>query len=462
MSGKRVKVVGRREEQGYAMVISVVVASVAIVLVSAILAQGLHLLQATTRDRRWNNALQVAEAGIERTVVELIRDPSAGGMSVTTVPYGQFESTVVTPAVGYRTITSTGYVPSKGATNAVARRITVRYGPAPVFQYALFSASTMELKNVNNNCVRGDAFANESIAVSNNACIEGSILSATGAVAFENNADVKRKADGTGGDVHSGGLGTTGSADWGIATTNGVRIQGSAHATQASCPAPDPTKYKIIGDGLIEGDAWAGNTITPTVVGTKEEHVCRLSRPTQLLPTFQVGQIQSLYGTPVTEYNSVASFLAANPGTLSGYHYVNDATPGATVNLTGRTVTDTFVLITNALIDFNLNFVVDMAVNSPDKFVDIISLNSSTDPTAPAINIVNGFEVRGSPKPPVLLYSTGLVEVKNSAISNGAVYGNRVNIKNNLDMTYDGRVERVLGFGASRFERISWNEVPVT
>src|SRR5262245_6849086 len=91
------RIVGRRDEDGYAMVVSVVVATVAIMLVSAILAQGVHLLDATTRDRRWNNALQVAEAGIERTVVELIRDPNATGMSVTTVPFGQFETTVTTP-----------------------------------------------------------------------------------------------------------------------------------------------------------------------------------------------------------------------------------------------------------------------------------------------------------------------------------------------------------------------------
>ena len=461
MSSRGVKVVGR-DEGGYAMVVSVVVATVAIMLVSAILAQGIHLLDATTRDRRWNNALQVAEAGIERTVVELIRDPNATGMSVTTVPFGQFETKVTTPALGYRTITSTGYVPAKGATNALSRQIMVRYGPAPNFRYALFSASTMELKNVNNNCVHGDAFANEAVAVNNNACIEGSIVSATGAVEFENNGEVLKHADGTGGSVYSGGLGTTGSGDWGISTTNGVTIEGEAQAQQASCPAADPSKYKIIGDGTVKGDAWAGNSIGATVLGTKNENVCRLSQPTQPLPTFQVGQIQTLYGAPVIQYNTVASFLAANPGNLSGYHYVQDATPGAVIDLTGRTVTDTFVLVTNALIDFNLNFKVDMTVNTQDKFVDIISLNSSTDPTAPAINIVNGFEVNGSPKPPVLLYSKGLIEVKNSAISNGAVYGNRVNIKNNLDMTYDPRVERVLGFGAARYERLSWNEVPAT
>ena len=462
MSAKRVRVVGRRDENGYAMVVSMVVASVAIVLATAILAQGIHLLESTTRDRRWNNALQVAEAGIERTVVELIRDPDAGGMGVTTVPYGQFETTVSTPAVGYRIITSTGYVPTKTATNRIARRIQVEYGPVPTFRYALFSASTMELKNVNNNCVHGDAFANEAIAVQNNACVEGSLVSATGAISFENNADIKKRADGSGGEVYSGGLGTTSGGDWGISTSNGVTIEGSAYAQQDSCPAADPTRYKIIGGGLIKGDAWAGNTIDPNVLGTRNEHVCRLSRPTEPLPVFQLAHLQNVYGVPVTEYNSVASFLAANPGNLSGYHYVHDTTPGALIDLTGRIVVDTFVLITDALIDFNLNFVVNMTTNSAEKFVDIISLNSSTDPAAPAINIVNGFEVMGTPKPPVLLYSTGLVEVKNSAISNGAVYGNRVNIKNNLDMTYDPRVERVLGFGASRFERVSWSEISAT
>lgn len=460
MSSSGVRVVTRREENGYAMVISVVVASVAIVLVTAILAQGLHLLQATTRDRRWNNALQVAEAGMERTVVELIRDPNASGLSVTTVPFGQFETTVSTPALGYRTITATGYSPNKTSVNALKRQIVVQYGPAPTFKYALYSASTMELKNVNNNCVRGDAFANEAIAVNNNACIEGSIISATGSVEFDNNGDVKKKADGTGGDVYAGGLGTTGSADWGISSANGVNIAGSAFAQQVTCPTASPGKYKIVGGGTIQGNAYAGSTISPTVNGTKTTGICQLSRPTEPLPTFQVSQIQNLYGVPVTVYTTVASFLSANPGNLSGYHYVKDPDLTKVIDLTGRTVTNTFVLITDNLIDFNLNFSVNMTVNAPEKFVDIISLNPSTDPNAPAINIKNGFDVLGTPKPPVLLYSTGLIEVKNSAISNGAVYGNRVNIKNNLDMTYDPRVERVLGFGPSRYQRLNWKEVP--
>lgn len=461
MSDERVLVVSRRDENGFAMIVSMVVATVAIVLVTAILAQGVHLLEATTYDRKWNNSLQVAEAGVEATVVELIRDPTDTGLGLTTAPFGQFETTVSTPSVGYRLITSTGYSPSKVAAKAVKRRIEVRYGPAPAFSYALFSASTMELKNVNNNCVTGDAFANEYVAVNANACLKGSVISATGAVEFDNNGQIKKKADGTGGNVYSGGFKT--GQDWGISIANGVVIEGSAYAQQEICPTTQPTKFDIVGGGTINGEAFAGDTISAGVSvppGNRNPNVCQVRRATQPLPTFQVGQIQNLYGVPVTEYTTVAAFNAANPGNLSGYHYVKDPVASNVINLTGRTVTDTFVLITDNLIDFDLNFTVDMAVNTPDKFVDIISLNSSTTP--PAINIKNGFDVLGTPKPPVLLYSMGYIEVKNSAISNGAIYGNPVNIKNNLEMTYDARVQRVLGFGPSRFERLAWTEVTAT
>jgi hypothetical protein len=73
------------------------------------------------------------------------------------------------------------------------------------------------------------------------------------------------------------------------------------------------------------------------------------------------------------------------------------------------------------------------------------------------LTIWNKFEVLPN-DPAVLLYSTGLIQVKNSAESNGAVYAGAISIKNNLDITYDARIERSLGFGDLKLDRMAWME----
>jgi hypothetical protein len=42
------------------------------------------------------------------------------------------------------------------------------------------------------------------------------------------------------------------------------------------------------------------------------------------------------------------------------------------------------------------------------------------------------------------------------------VFAGSISFKNNMDVTYDERVERTVGFGSKRYERISWEEIPAT
>ena len=70
--------------------------------------------------------------------------------------------------------------------------------------------------------------------------------------------------------------------------------------------------------------------------------------------------------------------------------------------------------------------------------------------------IKNNFDV--SHDPAVLLYATGLIQVKNNPDHNGAVYAGAISIKNNLNVTYDPRVERTMGFGDVKYDRQSWVE----
>jgi hypothetical protein len=59
----------------------------------------------------------------------------------------------------------------------------------------------------------------------------------------------------------------------------------------------------------------------------------------------------------------------------------------------------------------------------------------------------------------------GPCAMKNSSGGNGgdnfdgAIYCNNIVMKNNQNITYDARVDRIVGFGATTLVRQSWQEV---
>jgi hypothetical protein len=179
----------------------------------------------------------------------------------------------------------------------------------------------------------------------------------------------------------------------------------------------------------------------------------------QILPTYTWDP--SLY-TGEVEYTTVAAFetyLDANGLNMTGVHHVwvpecSSDPSGAASEIdfgSSKVITSDFVLITNC----RLNFKNNITVSAPNSaLVDIVALNSSSDPAA--VDIKNSFDVTNDPA--VLLYSPGLISVKNNPDHNGAVYAGAISVKNNLDVTYDPRVERTLGFGALKYDRVAWVE----
>ena len=444
----------RGGEGGFAMIVSMLVITVVAVMTLGMLATGLHLQAATARDSSWNKALQVAEAGVDNAVYHLTDDPTFAqpGPVAGTVPQGTFSVSVVKPKRGWLVVTSTGTV------GKVKRRIEVTYGPAASFKFALFSDTGLEVKN--NNGTTGDIFANQSIVLKQNSGVKGSVVSATGTIDMENNAQIQ-KNNGQGGNAYSGGYDAAGR--WGIRLQNNAVIQGDAYAQEETCSPPDTTNYNISNAGSVLGNAVAGGAINGSVGGTSVPFNCQLRQPTRLLPQYHYDP--DLYGDAIEDTSAAAfqTWADAHSGSLTGTHRVCDGGPDAngqctsqslnSIDLGGKTITGDFTLITNTLIDFNNNAAY---LGPSDAFVSLISLNDSTDP--PAINIKNNFSIP-DPSPAVLVYSSGLIYVKNNAESNGAVYAGAISINNNLDVTYDPRVERTLGFGPTRYERVTWKEL---
>ena len=448
-------------EGGYALAVTVMVSFAMLILCLGTVTSGLRLDAASARDSRWNLALQVAEAGIDNSLFELTASGTYAGTAGTAVatPGGEFETTVTTPKPGWRVIVSTGYVPSKTAANAVKRRIRATYGPYPSFKYALFSSSGLEVKN--NDGSTGDIFANESIVMMNNSGVKGSVISGTGSVFMNNNAEVHKNGS-EGGNVYSGGYDPAGL--WGINLSSGAVIEGSAYAEAETCPGPstDSSRYNIANAGTIRTNAVARGSINGSVLGTSTPYRCQVRHGRETIPEYHYDA--SLY-SGATEYTNISSFQTwadANATNLTGVRRVwvdaCAADPSGALNyldLGGKVVKDGFKLITNCRVDFNNN---SSYSGSSDGSVEIIVLNTSTTP--PAINIKNSFTMP-EPPPSVLLYSLGLIEVKNNGENNGGVYGGAISIKNNLEVTYDSRIERTIGFGPEKFSRVSWEEIAI-
>jgi hypothetical protein len=441
-----------RNEDGFAMITTIVVASVMMIFTMGMLATGLHLTDATVRDRRWNTALQVAEAGLDHAVYTIGQDDTytGTGTGVIAVAGGEAEITVDRPADGQVVVYATGWVPNRTAANRLSRRIRVEFAPQDVFKYALFSETGLFVKN--NGVITGDVFANDGVEVENGATVFGNVISATEGVTLGPVSNVLA-ADGRGGSVYSGGPA-------GITTANNVTVDGNLFAQATSCAGSTPTDtYDIeAGGGLVLGGsavAWGDITGIPGAT----PHNCQLAPAAQVLPTYNWDP--SLY-TGEIEYTTIESFLTyieANPTNLSGVHHVwvptcsSDPT-GASSEIdwgSSKIITSDFVLITNC----RLNFKNNITVTAPDSaLIDIVVLNGSAEP--PAVEIKNSFIVENDPA--VLLYAPGLIQVKNNPDHNGAVYAGAISVKNNLDVTYDPRVERTLGFGNVKYDRMSWQE----
>jgi type II secretory pathway pseudopilin PulG len=460
-------------DDGFALIVVMVVISIVTIMTIGMIATGLHLDQATARGRRHSVALQAAEAGLDQAVYQLSQDSLYTGTGgPVPVPGGQYEVTVTVPRRGWATIESTGYVPTKTAANVVKRRIRATYGPERAFRYALFSESGLEVKN--NGETVGDVFANGSVILTNGSGVRGSVTSATGTVELDNGATVRKDDEGEGGDIRSGGYDLGGS--WGVQLQSGAVVEGNVSARAEQCPgsAGDDSRYNVSNDGQIQGNAVARGNINGSVQGSKTPFTCVERQATQQLPQFhydpelypspnEYGTSPDADGVATGARSAFQAWVAGHSSSMTGTHRIMDTgcrgdPSGSTsvIELGGTTITGEFTLITNCRLDFSNNAAYS---GTSDAHVTIISLNASTNPAA--IDIKNNFEIP-DPGPAVLMYSPGLIQVKNNPGANGAVFAGSISFKNNMDVTYDERVERTVGFGSKRYERISWEEIPAT
>jgi hypothetical protein len=143
--------------------------------------------------------------------------------------------------------------------------------------------------------------------------------------------------------------------------------------------------------------------------------------------------------------------------------------------LDGITLGGDFTLITNAPVDFGNTSTVTTTSSSISADLAVIS---TYQPAAGTTCDTNGGDCSiygnnsiifdsGNPSDPDdgvvgLLYTTGKMAFNNSPQSGdpgeGALYASSMNFKNNYDIAYNSRIDRVLGFGKT-YERTLWQEL---
>lgn len=475
------KLLRRRDERGVALVTAIMVGFIGTMMTVTMMYVAFHDQTSSARNRSHGQALHVAESGVHQAIAYL---QNSGGV----VPSGTVTGDTEEGTYAYRVVAQSrnryqiDAVGSVGAASSTqsSRRLRVTMAPPVSFKYALFSLSDVSTKNNNNVC--GDIYANTYVEVYSGDAVRastsstcpsggtggsGSVTAATGYISMSNNSTIE-------GDAWSGGY--TGSD--GISMANGATIGGDAKAS-SSTPGctddPSRLKYRIAG-GSVAGSAKAWGSITSTVAGTKTPSTCTAAAETKPIPTYQFNAANYPAATLHTytfpaDYATFNSYIAANKTNLSGTFYIAGGGAAYPVDLGGVTITgDLTVIATASPIDGSGGMSTSAGT---DKIIVLASWYSAPasscstnggNPADCAIGIKNNFDMStsslsGGDNTAVLLYApNGPVAFKNNAEFHGAVYANNIQIKNNMNVAYDARLDQIVGFGNATLDIEDWQE----
>ena len=182
----------RREEEGYSLVIAMLLLAIMAVLLVVGLDAGTASLKQSSLAVEWSRALTVAEAGLNDSITRLGESRTAAnpcnmsGSTVCTGGGGQYQVSW-TQTGGKIVVTSIGYFPTK-TSPTFTREVQATYEPVPTFRYALFSQTALDIKN--NATVTGDIYSDGNVSVGQNATICGSIISSAGGVSVANDGQI--------------------------------------------------------------------------------------------------------------------------------------------------------------------------------------------------------------------------------------------------------------------------------
>ena len=495
-------------EEGYSLVISMLLMAIMMVLLAVSLDAGSASLRQSSLSLEWSKALTVAEGGADAAVTTLGESRAAtnscaiGTNNVCNGVDGQYQVRW-TSSGGQIVVTSVGYYPTK-ADAQFAREVEITYEPVPSFKYAIFSQTALSVAN--NMTVMGDIYSAGDVTVGTSATVCGSVLSSGGGVTMQNGASIVKTYSALGCSGKSGNVWTGGSN--GIATGTTGTVQGNVKASNpstATCGTGGAT-YAITGSISVTGTATACGSIASSITAATKTAGSSTSQPVPItFPafTFDPNNYSSDSSdplhlqcypttTPITNCgandatNAVTTFnsyVSAHKSSLTGTFAVWQRSPSSStaINLDGITLSGDFTLITNAPVTFGNTSTVTTTSSSVAADLFVVSTYQPTGSCTAALVNTGGADcsiygknsvefdsgVQSNPNDGVvgLLYTTGKMAFVNSSnniadVGDGALYAQSMDFKNGFNVIYNSRVERVLGFGAS-YEQVLWQELNI-
>jgi Tfp pilus assembly protein PilX len=415
----------RREEEGYSLVIAMLLLAIMAVLLVVGLDAGTASLKQSSLAVEWSKALTVAEAGLNDSITRLGESRSASNPCYfDPIDLGNTTNSVVcsggggqyqvhwTQSGGKIIVTSIGYFPTKTAPK-FTREVQATYEPVPAFRYALFSQTALDIKN--GATITGDIYSDGQVAVGQNATICGSVLSSAGGVSFENGGQVLQSDAALGCSGKSGKVWTGGPT--GIVGTQQVVISGDAIAGAPSTTTCSSTSssyaitisgggtYSVHGAagacGMISGitgetASTPGVTTTAPVpvtfppfvfdpnnypASTSTDPLKLQCYPTDSPPTNLCGSNQST--TAIANFNA---YIAAHKTSLTGTFAVWQTSPQpmdtahvcttastTQICLDGITLSGDVTIVTNAPVDFGNTSTVSTTSSSVAADMAVVS-----------------------------------------------------------------------------------------
>jgi cytoskeletal protein CcmA (bactofilin family) len=412
----------RDDQSGFSLVTALAVSFIVLLLGTVMMTQVVHSGQVTGRDRTVSQAFNVAEAGLNASLASLATNPNFTGVgtaqSVTAagVSLGTYTTTVgaVAGAPMSRLVRSVGLSAGTRKEQRIIEE-TVTLQPLGSFDYALFSASTINLANHLN--VNGDAYAGQSMTLADNTNFNGNLV-APGNITTSNNSTFT-------GLVWSGGN---------IVIANGTTVNGNVIATG-----------NVTVLGTVTGDVRAA-TITVsggTIGGQQISGVTNPAPYAQTLPAYTYSA--SNYSPAPSEYVSAAAFntyWSTHTAGMSGVYHVTDATGGSVSGPSQKTtLTGDLTIITDRPITISRDF----ASNTGDPR-RLVIIDTFPCCASNAVTWTNNITLPSNIE--VFIYTAGIADFANQKNFHGIVYAQQIVQDQNFTVTYEPDVLRfITGFG---------------
>ena len=393
----------RSRDRGSALVMAVIISVIVFALGGLLLALVSHESAASNVDRRRQQAIDAAFAGLVVANSALTRNSAFAttGLVPFTGGSAQFEVTVAAdPAstTGFgRLITSVGYAPSKAAIARSTRSVVQAVELEPIgFTYGVFSETVIVTGS--SSTVIGDIYTNGDITLGNSQDYIGSIY-ARGNVYTGANQKIT-------GNVYANGNISLGS--------NSTSVYGSAFAIG-----------NIATGGTIRDTAQAGGTIgCAKVLGACIPNSPPPPVPVQHLPEFAWNPANY---AAVSTYATGAAFVSTHSKVnMQGTFYVTGDVSFAKQDSLWLTGDVTIVATGNISLP---GAVVNNAASAAKVQLTVISSGGGT------ITPANNFTIPSTVS--TLLYTTGTFDARNSSTFRGVLYAGGVTSGAHISVTHE-------------------------